>query len=226
MTPKTFQSFSSYAINVTILLASMAAILAWRRSDRERRLASAWLWALAISSAASYVAKKTIQNTQVTAQFWFPVSVVLAMETLAAMQGSVRRRDAFRIAAGVYVLAWGFLLLMAVEDPEAYSPIAAPLHAITIATAALLTLMRRVALARGDLLHDTGFLVSIALALFTLPAAFLTHVGRLWIPTHMDWVRLYYGARNLVSVCAMILLAWAITRVDRPLPRPFRGEPV
>lgn len=199
----------SYAGSVVEVCGAAIGLLRWRRIAGGQRVITLWLCAAAVSDAAVFVTAKVLHNSQPAARVWFALSVALALEALAEFQHDAHRAGVLRAAAGVYLIAWG--ILAAVVEPLAMlSTYSAPLHALVILTAAVLTLMRRASLGRGDLLLDSGFLVGAGLAGYAVASVLETLVGQLWLRDFPQYIAAYYAAANIVTALAEVVIIKAL----------------
>jgi hypothetical protein len=172
-------------------------------------LITIWFVAAALGDVAVFVTAKVLHNTQPAARVWFALSVVFALEALAAFQHDNRRVVAFRVAIGVYLVAWGGLAMI-VEPLTTLSTYSSPLHALVILTAAVLTLLRRASLGRGDLFMDPGFLIAAGLAGYAVASVLEALVGQLWLHDAPQYVNAYYATSNIVTALAEAVIIKAL----------------
>jgi hypothetical protein len=185
----------------------LLGLLLWRRLDRAHRLIAVWLLtAGAMDYLASRLGCHDDSSRRLVVQFWFPLSAPLALGALGAFQGTVTRRDIFRLAGLGYVFVWGFLLL-SLEGPGQYPTYTGESHSLLLIGASVITLIRRASLARKDLRHDPGFLLSSALLVFMVPTLFLSAVARNTVG-HEGWLHAYFGAQGVITaLCCVVMMA-------------------
>jgi hypothetical protein len=160
------------------------------------------------------------QSTQPVTRVWYAASVVLALEALAAYQYDARRFLAFRVFAAIYV-ATSVILLATIEPLAAITTYAAPLHALVILAAAVVTLLRRATFGRGELVLDPGFLIAAGLIGYAVAAVFETLVAQLWVIDFPQYVKAYFAACDIVTALAELVIIMALLRVPREsLRRP------
>jgi hypothetical protein len=192
----------------------------WRGLDRGQRLMALWLGASALTDLAAFALARSIGNTQPAARVWYALSVAFALEALARYQGSSRLATMLRVGIVGYLALW-LVLLVTVEPPLNYSTYSAPVHAIVILAAAVVTLFRRVALSRGDLVEDSGFLFSVALIAYAVPSALQTLVAQLWNSDYLSRTVAYYTAHSVVSVLAALVVIRGVSIGSAPARRVF-----
>ncbi|HEY4101829.1 MAG TPA: hypothetical protein VGM20_13225 [Gemmatimonadales bacterium] len=185
----------------------------WRRLGPGQRAATLWFGAATVSDAVVLFLSYHGQNTQPSGRVWYAASVVLALEALARFQSEQRRVVAFRVASVAYVLT-SIVLLVTGEPLNAMTTYAAPLHALVILIAAVVTVFRRTLLGRGDLFSDPGFLVAAGLIGYAVAAVFETLVAQLWTATLPNYVEAFFAACNILTALAEIVIIRAL--IGRP----------
>ncbi len=184
-------------------------IARWPRLARGQRVIATWLGASAVFDIAALIASRRWHNAQPVARLWFVTCVVLAVEALAAYQHSRQRAVVLRWLMAGYVIAW-LILVATIEPIDQYSTYSAPLHALVVLGAAVMTVFRRVSLGRRDLLGDPGFLIGVGLSAYAVPEAFRTLVAQLWSNDLPQRGILYYAMSNGVSALASLVLISAL----------------
>jgi hypothetical protein len=185
----------------------------WKRLARGQRVVTLWFAAAAVSDILVIVLARRHQSTQPVTRVWFAASVILALEALAAYQHDARRVLALRILAVMYV-ATSVVLLVTIEPLTAITTYAAPLHALVILTAAVVTLLRRATFGRGELVLDPGFLIATGLIGYAVAAVFETLVAQLWVIDFPQYVKTYFAACDIVTALAEIVIIMALFRVS------------
>lgn len=169
----------------------------------------AWLGASGLADVGALVSGRLWQNSQPVVRVWLLFGVVLAMEALAAYQHSRQRAAVFRMAMGGFVIAW-LVLLATVEPIARYSAFTAPLHGMVILVASAATVFRRVSLTRRDLLVDSGFLISVGLMAYAVPASLQTLVAQLSVNSAPQLGVVFYAMSSVVSILAALIFVRAI----------------
>lgn len=206
------------------LLGFVVGIVLWRRLDRSHRMIAWWLLTIACLDYVGlriYLDTGALSVRYLLVQFWFPMSAPLTMGALGAYQGSLSREDIFRLIGLGYVFTWG-LLLFTKENLGELPVYTSELHTLLLIAAAAFTLVRRSSLARRDLWHDPGFLLSAALLIFAMPTLFFSAISRQWRVPHPDWLYHYLEMQSLVTagsvglmIYGMILCARSTTKGTR-----------
>jgi hypothetical protein len=195
----------SYGGSAVELVGAAIGLARWRRIAGGQRMITIWFGAATLSDIAAFVTARWFHNNQPSGRIWFALSVVFALEALAAFQVGKNRVMAFRVAIVAYLAAWA-LLAAFVEPLPTFSTYTEPLHALVILTAAVLTLLRRASLGRGDLFDDPGFLIAAGLAGYAVATVLETLVGQLWLHDAPQYVNAYYAASNIVTALGEIVI--------------------
>jgi hypothetical protein len=188
----------SYGGSAVELCGAAIGIARWRRLASGQRMITIWFAAATVSDVAAFVTARWFHNNQPAGRIWFAVSVVFALEALAAFQAGKKRVVALRVGILAYLGAWSILAAF-VEPLTSISTYTEPLHAVVILAAAAITLVRRASLGRGDLLEDPGFLIAAGLAGYAVATVLETLVGQLWLQDAPQYVNAYYAASNIVT---------------------------
>lgn len=197
----------------------VVALVFWRRLDRAQRLVAWWLLAAGVvDTIAFFVGCHDLPARRFTIQFWFPVSAPLALGALGALQGSITRRDIFRLAGLGYVFVWAFMLLR-MEVLNDYPKYTTETHTLLLIGASVLTIIRRASLARHDLRRDPGFLLASALLVFSVPTLFLSIVSRMWRQTHPTWIHWYIGGHAVISTLCFLVMIYGMYLSARRVER-------
>lgn len=192
----------------------------WRRLARGQRVITLWFAAASLSDIVVIVLARRHQSTQPATRVWFAVSVVLALEALAAYQRSARRVHALRALAGAYVVA-SVILLVTIEPLAVITTYAEPLHALVILATAAVTLLRRGLFGRGELLLDPGFLIAAGLTGYAIAAVFETLVAQLWVNDAPQYVKAYFAACDILTGLAEVVIIKALFQApNSPARRP------
>lgn len=181
----------------------------WRRLARGQRVITLWFAAASISDIVVIVLARRHQSTQPATRVWFAVSVILALEALAAYQRSARGVHTFRVLAGAYIVA-SVILLVTIEPLAAITTYAEPLHALVILATAVVTLLRRASFGRGELLLDPGFLIAAGLTGYAVTAVFETLVAQLWVHDYPQYVNAYFAACDVLIALAEVVIIKAL----------------
>lgn len=205
----TADTIVGYIATAFALIGLGVGVARWRHLDLGLKLATAYLGATALTDLVVYYVSAHSTRVQSVVRIWFLVSVLLVCATLATFQHDGRRAIWLRVAAIVYGIAW-LILSFTVEAFDAYSTYAGPLSGVVILGAALMTIFRRVALARRDLAADPGFLVAVAFAAIGLPTAFQTVVVQLWLNNLIGRGIAYYAMNNAINAFAALILINAL----------------
>lgn len=201
----------AYGGSAVELAGSAIGVVLWRRLARGQRAVALWFAAAALSDIAVIIVARGHQSTQPTARIWFAVSVILALEALAAYQRGRRRVLGLRILTCAYVAA-SVIMLVTIEPLAAISTYAEPLHALVILVAAVVTLVRRASFGRGELLLDPGFLIAAGLAGYAVAAVFETLVAQLWVRDFPQYVNAYFATCNVLTALAELVIIKALLR--------------
>jgi hypothetical protein len=190
----------------------------WAQLDAGCRMIVAWLGASALADIAEFIAAPIWHNVQPVARVWYVLSVSFALLSLAAFQHVRRRATVIHGVIGVYLVAW-VLLLMTVEPLKNYSAYIGPLHGLLILAAAGITLFRRVAVTRRDLLADPAFLVATALSVYAIPATFRTLIAQILVNGPVSRLINFYAICSVISLFAVLIVIDALlVRTSRPAP--------
>ncbi len=182
-------------------LGFLVGAFVWRRV-RNQRLMVFWLGLSAITDWAFLIAARTSGNSRPVVRVWYAASVVAALAAMAAYQGSPRRAKLLWGASAAYVVLWTILLLT-IEPIAEYSSYSAPIHALLILAAAVMTLFRRVAVARGDLVRDAGFLFAAGLIVYAVPATIQALVPQVM---GLGGASAYYALTDVISFMGTALI--------------------
>ena len=199
----------AYSGSAVELSGFIIGVVRWRRIARGQQLITLWFSAAVLSDIAVIVTAQLHQSTQSIAPIWFASSVIFALGSLAVYQSGDRRAAVVRVSIGVY-LAVSVILLMTIEPLGAISTYAAPLHALVILAAAVLTLLRRASLGRGELLVDPGFLIAAGLTGYAVAAVFETLVTQLWVHDFPQYVKAYYATCDVLTALSEFVIIKAL----------------
>jgi hypothetical protein len=200
---------------VATLAGSVVGARRWRLLSRGQRLVTAWLVASTLADVGAYVTGYLFHNSQPVAGIWAVVSVVLAVETVAAFH---RGRTATRLlhaSAVAYLVAW-IVIVLRFDSLNNYSMLAIPLAGIVILAAGASALFQRVLRARGDLLADPAFLVAMVFCTIGVLDTFQTVLTRLWGEANSTRAAFYYIANNVVNLLLALILIAALRMPDGP----------
>ncbi len=205
-----------YTMQAVELAGGLIGGALWQKLDPPRRWVAGWLAVSGCFTFASLVAAKLLSNSQGTANFWHPFSVVLALVGLSYWLGSSGLRRAFRITAAVYVVIWAVLL----AGPEAtmeYSKFSGPLQGVLILAASAITMQRRSLLARTALLQDSGFVTATGFLWYIVPTTFLAPVAQLLAGKSDMQLIIYYAVRAVFATLGMLIIIRAMWLHPRPV---------
>jgi hypothetical protein len=149
-----------------------------------------------------------------------PLAGAVALWALSCWQRGATGRLALRIAIPLFLLV-GTGLTLGVDDPQMYSLVAAPYHALVLFLAALWTFMTRSLVERGRLLRSDWFWILGGIMLFTgtgtalQPLAwYLVRVGR------EDLLLSAFNLKAAVDIFAFAAITWGVLC---PLPPRLSG---
>ncbi|MEP6591844.1 MAG: hypothetical protein ABJC19_11730 [Gemmatimonadota bacterium] len=186
----------------------------WEQLDRSRRLLTAWAGGWVMATGVMLLLSRRAGYSHMAMQLFLPLSVLLAMGALAALQRTRRNRDVFRIVGALYAVVWA-VVTFTLEDLGDFSIITGPIHHLLITGAAAFTLQGAVRHAQGELLDDPAAVVSIGFILFAAPTALVQPA----IPVYEGEPMLagLLTARNLVAILgyAALIRAIGLPRMNR-----------
>lgn len=142
----------------------------WDSLDRARRLLTAWAGSWVVASAVGLILMRASGYSHLAPQLFLPLSALLALGTLAAVQYSRRNRDALRIAAALYAVIWA-VVTFTLEDLGDYSLITGPIHHLLVTGASVFTLQSALRRVQGEVMDDSAAVVSIGFLAWAAPTA-------------------------------------------------------
>ncbi|MES2303885.1 MAG: hypothetical protein V4558_00145 [Gemmatimonadota bacterium] len=213
---RSFLFIADLLTNVGELVIFLYGLQRWELLDRSRRLLTAWAGSAVLAAAGTAILTGTAGYGHIMLQLYLPLSALFAMGSLAALQTSRRRRDAFRIAGALYAVVWAVLTLT-YEDLGAYSVITGPIHHVLITGGAAFTLQSALRRVQGPLLGDPAAVVGMGFLAFAAPTAMIHPVLTIFRnePT-LDLLLVTRDAVALLGYAAMIH-AIALPRFRRAL---------
>ena len=200
---------TAYSMSAVELAGFVIGVARWRHLGRGQRLVTLWFGAATLFDILEFVASHYVHNAQVVGNFWFPVSVALALETLAAFQPDRRARKLYRGLTAAFVVTW-LILLVAAGTLTGYSTYAGPSHALLILAVAAIVLLRRSALGRGDVMRDPAFLVAAGLSGYAVAIVFESLIAQLWQYDHQIYAVMYFSVAHVVTAAAECLMIRAL----------------
>jgi hypothetical protein len=207
--------YSLYLMLAVELIGLTVGIIRWSILGVAERFAVVWLGAGGLFDLMARLAAHFIHNSQITAKFWYPISVVLALSMTAALSRANRWSQAMRFATIVYAAVWFILLVTAADRPMAYSRFVSPLHSLLLLSAGLFVLFQEVALSRQDLLRQPGFLLAVGLIGYAVPSAFQSSIAQIALPDHIQTGVTLYGVRGVLVSIAMLIMIRALLLTHR-----------
>ncbi len=219
MTPVTTAGWVHVATRIIWLSDGAGAgigLLRWRRLDRGVRWIAAWLMASAATDVMFAVTARFFHNNLLIGRLWCLASVTLALNGLAVMQHDPRRASLMRAVVYAYALTWAILLATVVRPNSDFSYIV-ELQALVVGSAAGATIVRRVAVGRGDLALDPAFLIGVALLAIAIPDGFLSPLTQFWARSNVAALAAFYVAKDFLDAVATLVLIRAMTLSRDPI---------
>lgn len=208
----------AYGSSAVELAGAVVGLRRWRRIAGGQRAITLWFTAAAMTDVGVIIAARQHHNTQSLIRIWFALSVILALDALSRYQFDQGRVAVFRLAIGMYLAAW-LVLLTTIEPLAAFASYSAPLHTVVILSAAVLTLLRRASIGRGELMMDSGFLIAAGLAGYAVADVFEMVVAPLWATDFPQGVMIYNTVSNLVTALAELVIIKALFLPPSPSRR-------
>jgi len=138
-----------------------------------------------------------------------PVITALVLWSLSYLQLRAVPRDAMRIAAGLYLVAW-LVMTGLVEDLSQFSRFTAPLQSLAILMAAAYTLVSRLRMSSAPVAAP-WFWISIGWLLYFGSGAVLDPVSEMLLTTNaMDYLRATFYVKAAINVLAYALLTLGV----------------
>lgn len=196
-----------FAISILFELAPVAAA-AWRRRalTRPLRLVAACFGLMFVQDVAGWwMAERDINNLWLS-HVATPVQTLLLLFALAEWETSETGHRAVRFAGLGFLGAWGVLLL-AVEDPLAFSRFTQPLQAILVVSVAAWTLVQRTARTFETPLAEPWFWVCSGLLLYFGTGVVLSPVANVLMHSAPDRLLMAHEAKAIINIVAYLLVA-------------------
>jgi len=191
------------------------------RLDPARRWIVLWSLILVTTAAIALPLALSGRNNLWVGYLFTPLEASAALIGLSFWHGNTIVRTMIRMAVPILIVI-SLGLMVFVEDTKNFSHIAAPLAALLVLSASVLTILLRIRSEEGSLLRSEWFWVCIGLALRYGGAVALDPLSSILVQTFPDLVISAWKIRSLIVVVASLVIAWGILCPIRP-PRPSSG---
>lgn len=194
-------------VSVLFELAPVAAgYRCGRALPRPLRLVALCFAVMFVQDAVGWWMAENDVNNLLVSHVGTPLQTLLLLFALADWQAGETGRRAVRIAAIGFLAVWG-ILLVAVEDPRAFSRFTQPLQAILIVSVAAWTMVQRTVRSFESPLEEPWFWVTSGLLLYFGTGAVLGPVSNLLVRTAPELVMTAYVGKAVVNIVAYLLVA-------------------